>query len=274
MKAIILEIYKDYCIAITRDGQFLKERIPAGVHEIGDEIIISQLVAEKTEDRPRIFQIISRTAIGFAALAVIVTGSYFGVQYIRTGAQSTELAVAPGQETQEIRSAAAEDSAVMLESEGEAVEAEEKGDQIADEAAGGEAIAEEAMAAEAEAVETAFKALEELFSGTYSLEQMDNEVMIEDDAIFVSYKVDELQQQEDVLSEEEKLKELTLKFKNMTENTLFEGNADILLLHSDMTVSEIEKILFENLNYNQQDTKKIPFTEETNFQLIVFGVFR
>ena len=130
------------------------------------------------------------------------------------------------------------------------------------------------MAAEAEAVETAFKALEELFSGTYSLEQMDNEIMIENEAIFVSYKVDEMQDQEEISSEEEKLKELTLKFKNMTENTLFEGNADILLLHSDMTVSEIEKILFENLNYNQQNTKKIPFNEETNFQLVVFGIFR
>jgi hypothetical protein len=41
-----------------------------------------------------------------------------------------------------------------------------------------------------------------------------------------------------------------------------------------MTVSEIEKILLENLNYNQQNTKKIPFSEETNFQLVVFGIFK
>jgi hypothetical protein len=268
MKATIVEIHKDYCITITKDGQFLKEKIPAGMHEIGDEIIIVQPVIEKSGEQPRIFQIVSRTAIGFAALAVIVIGSYFGVQYFRTDTPSTELAMVPEEKAQEVRSTVTDDSFFEAEG-GSGVETA-----IADEATGEESISEEVMAAEEdEVVETALKALQELFSGTFSLEQMDTEIMIESDAMFVSYRVDEMKDQ-DILSEEEKLKELTLKFKNMKEDSLFDGNADILMLHSDMTVSEIEKILLENLNYNQQNTKKIPFSEETNFQLVVFGIFK
>jgi hypothetical protein len=275
MKAIIVEVYRDYCIAISEDGQFLKEKIPAGIHEIGDEIVISQPVAVKAGERTRIFQIVSRAAIGFAAVAVIIIGSYFGVQYIRTGTTSSELAMAPEEKDQEVRSAAAEDTVGSFEGEGESVEITVE-TVMADEAAGEEPATEEAMALEesADVVETTLKSLEELFSGTFSLEQLDKEIMIENEAMFVSYRVDKMKDQEEALSGEERIKELTLKFKNMTESTLFDGNADIMLLHSDMTVSEIEKILFENMDYNQQNTKKIPFYEETNFRLIVFGVFK
>ena len=274
MKATIIEIYKDHCIAVTRDGRFLKERIPAGAHEIGDEIVISQSVLQKTEERSRVFQIISRTAIGFAVLAVIVFGSYFGIQYLRTDTPSAELAMAP-EEGQEIRSVSVEDTALFPEEEGDSG-GEAADTAAADEITGAEAAIEEAIEFEesVEAVETAFKSIEEVFSGTFSLEQLETEVMVENAAIFVSYRVDEMPVQEDVPSEEDRIKELTIKFKNMTENSLFDGNADILMLHSDMTVSEIKKILFENLDYNQLNTRKIPFSEETDFKLIVFGIFK
>ena len=47
MKAVIMEIHKDYCIVMTKDGQFLKQNIPAGVFEIGDEIAVSKEYAHE-----------------------------------------------------------------------------------------------------------------------------------------------------------------------------------------------------------------------------------
>ena len=149
MKATIVEVYKDYCIAITEDGQFLKEKTPAGIYEIGDEIVIAQPVVEKAGERTRVFQIVSRTAIGFAAVAVIIIGSYFGVQYIRTGTTSTDLAMAPEEKAQMVRSAAAEDTGESFEGEGEAGEITVE-TVMADEAAGEEPVTEEAMAFEAD----------------------------------------------------------------------------------------------------------------------------
>lgn len=83
MKAVIMEIGKDYCIVLTRDGQFLKQRIPHGIFEIGDEITVS----EEHTARPAILNMkMSRVRSLAAAASVIVIvaiGSIFGVWYMK-----------------------------------------------------------------------------------------------------------------------------------------------------------------------------------------------
>lgn len=66
MRAVIIEIYKHHCIAVTPDGRFVKRSIEQGEHEIGDEILIEarHLIPEREWTR----------AIAIAAAAVIVIG--------------------------------------------------------------------------------------------------------------------------------------------------------------------------------------------------------
>lgn len=71
MKAIVMEIHKDYCIAMTGDGRFIRHAITAGELEIGDEIIIEEAVFEAPgRDWIKTF------AIAAAAILVIGFGSY------------------------------------------------------------------------------------------------------------------------------------------------------------------------------------------------------
>ncbi len=71
MKAVVMEIHKDYCIAMTGDGRFIRQAITAGELEIGDEIIIEEAVFEVPgRDWIKTF------AIAAAALLVIGFGSY------------------------------------------------------------------------------------------------------------------------------------------------------------------------------------------------------
>ena len=71
MKAVVIEIHKDYCIAMTPDGMFVRQAVPAGELEIGDEIIIE----EETFKAPG-RDWIKTFAIAAAAILVIGFGSY------------------------------------------------------------------------------------------------------------------------------------------------------------------------------------------------------
>jgi|GEM_PF-1100018 len=71
MKAIVMEIHKDYCIVMTGDGRFIREAIPAGELEIGDEIIVEEeTFAVPGRDWIKTF------AIAAVAVLVIGFGSY------------------------------------------------------------------------------------------------------------------------------------------------------------------------------------------------------
>ena len=67
MKVVVMEIHKDYCIVMTGDGRFVREAVPAGEFEIGDEIIVEEeTFAAPSRDRIKTFAI--------AAVAVLVVG--------------------------------------------------------------------------------------------------------------------------------------------------------------------------------------------------------
>jgi len=78
MKAVVMEIYKDYCIVMTKDGQFLRQEIPAGGLEIGDEIVI-----EKAYYYERRASWVKSFAIAASVVVVVAVGSVLGVRYFK-----------------------------------------------------------------------------------------------------------------------------------------------------------------------------------------------
>ncbi len=82
MKAVIMEIHKDYCIVVTGDGQFLKRKIPAGVFEIGDEIVIDQAYSFKPV-KPAGVNWVRKFAVTASIAIVAVVALVLGVKYMR-----------------------------------------------------------------------------------------------------------------------------------------------------------------------------------------------
>lgn len=81
MKAVIMEICKDYCIVLTTDGQFLKQKIPAGVFEVGDEIKVSKEYVYN----PRKISInwVKNIALAASVAVILIIGSIFSIWYMK-----------------------------------------------------------------------------------------------------------------------------------------------------------------------------------------------
>lgn len=102
MKAVIIEINKNYCIIMTEDGRFLKKKIKAGFVEIGDEIVIESEAFSVAESKKTW---IRGLGIAFAVLVVIVAGATFSYRYFRQAAPM----VLSAPEIAEARTSTAED---------------------------------------------------------------------------------------------------------------------------------------------------------------------
>jgi len=70
MRAVVIEIHKNYCIALTSDGRFIKQSVEQGELEIGDEIMVERLQA----DTDRYW--LKTLAIAAAAALVIGLGAW------------------------------------------------------------------------------------------------------------------------------------------------------------------------------------------------------
>jgi hypothetical protein len=121
MKAVVMEIYKDYCIVVTPDGQFLKKRIPEGVFEIGDEIMIEQEPAYEPV-KPSTVSQGKKIALTASMAAVLIIASAIGIIYVKnymaqniarySNYESEELRVV-GEDYEEEEEAAMESSQTM-----------------------------------------------------------------------------------------------------------------------------------------------------------------
>ncbi len=118
MKAVIVEIYKNYCIVVTPDGQFLKRRIPEGVFEIGDEIMVDQEPAYKAV-KPTNADQRKKIALSISFAAVIVIASVIGIVFVKNYI-ANNMAVYSQYESEELRvvgeEAEEEEEAAMEES--------------------------------------------------------------------------------------------------------------------------------------------------------------
>jgi hypothetical protein len=129
VKAVIMEIHKDYCIVVTGDGQFLKRKIPEGVFEIGDEIMIDQeyfYEPVKPAGVSRVRKFAVTASIASVVIAALVLGIGYMRNYLSEDAawfreyQKEELIVV-GEETQE----AVEEEEVREQAEAVQAEPEE-----------------------------------------------------------------------------------------------------------------------------------------------------
>jgi hypothetical protein len=136
MKAVIIEIHKGYCIVMTKDGQFIKQNIPAGVFEIGDEIVI----AKEYSYEPKTIRVGWLKSLSIASMAVVVVAvlSIFGVWYFKQYLPLRNAALLTGNTTEETAQAAA---AEEEEVSGEAAQEENtEGSGLGMEADQGEAV--------------------------------------------------------------------------------------------------------------------------------------
>lgn len=157
MKAVVMEIYKDYCIVMTKDGQFLKQEIPAGVFEIGDEIMVSEGYVYK----PKVVKVgwMRSFAVGTMIVVMVAVVSIFGVWYLKQYRPSRDIALLTEDTTEETLT-------VQIEEEAPQEEIEE----------------ESALSMNAEQEEKV------IFDSTYSLEE---EAQVEEDinGIIFSYEI-------------------------------------------------------------------------------------
>ncbi len=237
-----MEIHKDYCIVLTKNGQFLKRKIPAGVFEVGDEIVIDQELAfyepQKTAKSSWVGRFVATASIVVVIIVGVVLGVRFAKRYSSSGEVdfSSEYTVV-GKEAQE-------------EEAGEAMITGE----------------EEEMAEEEEAEEEVIAAVDEEKEGTvvytdiYFLNKKD---WVEEKirGILFSYMV-----ADDT--------GIQMRIENISSMPDFNGNFKLYMLKSDRSVTRVIIIPFENFAPGDIYEDSFSLSEmEKSFRLEVFENF-
>ena len=116
MKAVVMEIYKDYCIVMTKDGQFLRNKISVGRLEIGDEIVIERHYSYE----PKV-SLVARFAVAAAVMVVLALGAVLGVRYISQyhATRGTAMVAEEAVEEKVLTEEEAEEPALAMEAEQE-----------------------------------------------------------------------------------------------------------------------------------------------------------
>ncbi|MBM3708083.1 MAG: anti-sigma factor domain-containing protein [Actinobacteria bacterium] len=265
MKAIILEIYRKYCILMTKDGQFLRKNIPAGLYEIGDEIIIDRFEEVTVSKRGKLPILIGRVASGLAAVVLIIIGLYFGVEFLKNQKRAGVPAVSAAQAAVIDKSLEVAEDTFMLESENGMQE------NIPGEEMASELVLESKKASRDQSSDT-LPAENKLFEGSYSLENAGINIPIAFASINIIYRVDEAKESLfDFFDEERKL---NFNFENINKKASFNGNIDISLLNSELDITKTHTILFNDFSSGQEKSEEIPLLDELSFRLIMYGFFK
>lgn len=251
MKAFIVEIYKNYCIVMTADGQFMRQEIPAGLHEIGDEIILEEPVTSDSKKGMTVAGIISRVAIGFAAVAIVVAGTYFGIRYIGTPGSVKEVSLVqvPGKES---------DAAMMQESQ-EGI-FEEKTEQ-----AGTDASFESLKSQpQQEAIQAPL-----LYEAQYNIEKYNTDLIVEYPDLHIVYRINSKQQ-----NNEKPGDELNFNFTAVRNDISFNGNVDAILNDENRVPTRTLTVVFNDFALGQQKNESLILEDiEKSFKLIIYGYF-
>jgi len=252
MKAYIVEIYKNYCIAMSADGQFLKQDVAAGLHEIGDEVIIEEPKILQAKKSRNIYGIISRVAIGFAAVAVITTGAYFGIKYIGTSrsAESVSIAQAAVQESQT--------SQIQSTGEGGAIESSQQ----ADSEDAGEIL-------KAQPQEETLQA-PLLYEASYNIDKFNTDLLVQYPDLRIVYRVNR-----EELESAGPGDELSFNFTAVKNNALFNGNVDAVLNDENLIETRTLTVNFEDFAFGQQKYESLILQDiEKSFRLMIYGYFK
>ncbi|MDD3628184.1 MAG: anti-sigma factor domain-containing protein [Actinomycetota bacterium] len=220
MKGIIIEIGRDYCIVLTRDGQFIKQRIPHGVFEIGDEIAVTQ---EDSYGQPAVANIkikrIRSFALAASVILVLVVGSIFIIKYVNMRGYY------PGGAVEEEEEIPAEEKVIVLPREEKYKEAP------AEEQEEAEVAEEEAEAADETALTMASEEGVITFENIYSYSLVEQKATEENikEVILFSYKIiDNVN--------------LKIQIKNISNALTFDGTFKLNMLAADGSESRVEVI--------------------------------
>ncbi len=199
MKATVMEIYKNYCIVITGDGQFLKYKTAASSVEIGDEVVISKAPEARTA------RLVVRGFAIAAAVVVVAIGSVFSYRYLSK--------FYPVGGVRELAEAGFEDKEVY------------QTEALVEEAATKEAE-EETATVEVEPGESALGEVNETGRLIY-----EKDFVIEE-GIEVGEPIGDMHFKYETFESDGK-KKVLISFKNTSESLSFTGGADIILLSGD-----------------------------------------
>jgi len=238
VKAVIMEIHKDYCIVVTEEGRFLRRKIPSGVFEIGDEIIIDQEITFEPAKTPR-QSMVGRYLATALVVAVIIVGAILGERFIRQYYASEGRGLAEYE--------AVSEEAVGEEAEEPKYEYEESAELTKDEA-------EEALAAEEE------KEGNVVYKDIYFLD-VENWVQEKIRGIMFSYRVES-----DAV--------LQVQLENISNEPGFDGTFELFMLKADKSETRVISIPFKNFVPGDFFEDSFMLQEgETSFRLEVFEEF-
>jgi hypothetical protein len=201
-----MEINKNYCIVMTRDGQFLKHKAAAGSVEIGDEIVISKV------PEVRLGRLYARGFAIAAAVVVVVVGGVFSYRYLSK--------FYPVGGVRELAKAEVEDKEVyQAEAPAEVAVTQEVG--------------EEADMVAAEFEESAVDEINEAGGLMY-----EKDFVVEEGIEVEEFIIDDLRFKYEIF-ESDGEKQILISFKNTSGSLSFTGSADIILLSGDNILKEL-----------------------------------
>ncbi|MDD3819638.1 MAG: anti-sigma factor domain-containing protein [Actinomycetota bacterium] len=226
MKGVIIEIGKDYCIVLTKDGQFIRQKIPHGVFEIGDEIVVTQ---EDSYREPAMANIkmkrIRSFAMAVSVVLVLVVGSIFTVKYMSTRgdypAEATEEEEIPAEEKVIVLPRGEEYEEAAAEKQQEKAEVAEEETEAADESALTMSLEEGAIT----------------FENMYFYSLGEQKVIEENikEVILFSYKIIDSGS-------------LKIQIKNISDALTFDGTFKLTMLAADGSESRIEVISLDGFS--------------------------
>jgi hypothetical protein len=294
MKASVVEIYKDYCIVLTRDGRFIRQDVSAGAYEIGDEIVIEAngLITAKEKRLKKPFGMFARLAAGFAAIVILGGSAYLGIKYAGPGFALNPVKVA-SQAAQEKAFAPTvqedTDGGYVTAQQGEQDLAIEAPDSVAgvagvqssessssDASKSGQSLPSSSQDSGAAASDTnseddnSFASLPFLFEETTKLEKNNIDIPIDYTDLIITYKVGQIYSQDKGTGE---ISIFTIKIKNVQKST-FTGNIDIIFIDKNNITLQTSAFETGNLVFNDDFTQQIQIESNTDsFIMTLYGCF-
>jgi len=305
MKASVVEIHKNYCIVITRDGRFVRQDMNAGVHEIGDEIVIddADLFTAGVKTGSKSFSLFARLAAGFAAIVILSGISYFGIKYagwgfpfspVKAAVQVAQAKVSdsPAQEDANGGYSATEQSEQALAAEAPASESGITGAQSSESSADAAQSAQSSSTPNQDIGQSektvppqdsgaaasgtngeggiSLSPGQVLFEGTFKLYKNNIDILIDYPNLIITYKLGQVYNQDAGADE---IGVFTIKIKNQQKST-FKGNIDIIFTDKNSSILQTTAIETGNLGFNEEYTQNIQIAGNTDsFKMTLNGNF-
>ena len=197
-------------------------------------------------------RMIGRVAIGFAAVAVITTGAYFGIKFanVNSTAGTVSLAQATSQEKKITE---------VPESDANGAVAESSQQEASD-------VSVEILKAQpSEEMSQASM----LYEANYNIDKFNTDMLVEYPDLQIIYRVSREQ-----LAAKSSNDELTFNFTGVKDDYSFNGNVDAILNDENLIATRTFTVVFEDFTFGQKKYESLVLEDiEKSFKLIIYGYF-